>query len=258
MPNKKKKSSGKQKQSTQAGGSSSNAPQESSTPSNTHSETPTPNTTVPPQSSKTSTGRRFTCLRFPADGSPPGLVEGKMSTDQFSPKYGFVTEPDLSELWEGDCSKLKMQRLVVVKMDPPEINTEYWSFYSIDPNLPVNKSLLSFPKVKSAISKSTATGGRFEDRLFYRGDYFLVRLEDETDKTNFEARGQSIHPSLIPPLRGIIERHITGNWEDKFLERQAKSDAYFDRVGRREKDFKEKLMSQLYVHEITIVHIKKQ
>ncbi|KAI5790970.1 hypothetical protein FPQ18DRAFT_378972 [Pyronema domesticum] len=163
MPNKKKKSSGKQKQSTQACGSSSNAPQESSTPSNTHSEIPTPNTTVPSQSSKTSAGRRFTCLRFPADGSPPGLVEGKMSTGPFSQKYGHEMAPDLSELWEGDCT-----------------------------------------------------------------------------------RGQSIHPSLIPPLRGIVERFITGNWEDKSLERQVESEAYLDRSNRMNKAFKEILMSQMF------------
>ncbi|KAI5820344.1 hypothetical protein BZA77DRAFT_302256 [Pyronema omphalodes] len=224
MSNQKTKSFVKQKRSQQAHGGSSNAAQESSTSSNTLPQTSTPCTTSLSDLSETSTGRTFTCLCFPADGSPLHLVEARMGAGQFKPKHGGVKEPDLSEHLKGDSSKHDMQAIIVRDTYPFGINTAYWSYYSIDPNLPANKSLLSFPMVKSAIANSTATGQKFEDRYFYRGDYFLVRLEDETDRTDFEARGQSIHPRLIPRLREIIEIFIAHNWREEFLEKQVQRD----------------------------------
>lgn len=236
MPNKKKKSSKKHKQQHRPPGNhTSGLP-----PQAAGSASGGPSTTT------TTTAVTYKCLRFPVDGSSPERLDYTTITPL--PKcYDSYLDiaADLRAYWHGDYLAHKIQNLVVEGQSPATLNGEYIIYYSIDPSMPANKTLLSMPAVRDAVERSTNSGERFEGRLFYRGDVFVVRLGDTFENTNFEAKYDDISPQLVQPLTQILAEIFENNWERKFLETQRRNDAYFDESLGKYRDYKGKLMAEL-------------
>lgn len=226
MPNKKKSSkkhhpsgnhTGGQPSRSQATGSSSGGP---------------PTATAAPTGTNIIT---YKCLRLPADGSPIELLD--YTTTSTIPKgcdsYLDVAA-DLRRYWHGDYFARINQCLCVEENLLPALNGQYILYYSTDSSRPVNKTLLSMPLLHDAIEKSTKSGEKFEERVFYHGDVFVVRLSDTFENTNFKAQYDDISPQLVQPLIQLLDKVLfAGCWGEKFLEYQRKMDE--DTVKRMEK-----------------------
>lgn len=238
MPNKKKsskknRSSGNhtsgQPSSSQATGSSSGGPS---------------TTTAAPTGTNIIT---YKCLRLPADGSPIELLD--YTTTSTIPKgYDSYLDSaaDLRRYWQGDYFARIIQCLCVEKNSLPALNGQYILYYSTDSSRPVNRTLLSMPVLHDAIEKSTKNGEKFEERVFYCGDVFVVRLRDAPENTNFKSQYDDISPQLVQPLVQLLDKVMfAGGWGKKFLEHQRKMDEDMAKYMEKHEDCRAKMMSGL-------------
>lgn len=238
MPNKKKSSkkhhsSGKhtsgQPSRSQATGSSSGGPS-----TNTAASTGTNIVT-------------YKCLRLPADGSPIELLD-YTTTPTIPKSYDSYLDvaADLRRYWHGDYSARIIQCLCVEENLLPALNGQYILYYSTDSSWPVNRTLLSMPVLHDAIEKSTKSGEKFEERVFYCGDVFVVRLRDTFENTNFKAQYDDISPQLVEPLVQLLDKVMfAGGWGEKFLEYQRKMDEDIAKHMEKHEDCRAKMMSEL-------------
>ncbi|KAF8476069.1 hypothetical protein BDZ91DRAFT_779089 [Kalaharituber pfeilii] len=192
-------------------------------------------------------GKTYKCLRLPADGSPVERLD--YTTISAIPKgydSSFDIAADLRRYWHGDYLTRLMQSFCVGEHSLPALNGQYLIYYSTDPSQPANKTLLSMPALHDAIEKSTKGGEKFEERMFYRGDVFVVRLRDWEENTDFKCQHDDISLQLVEPLIQLLDKEFfTHNWVKKFLEHQRKMDEEMDKHLQKYHDHRDKMMSRL-------------
>lgn len=102
------------------------------------------------------------------------------------------------------------------------------------------------PVLHDAIEKSTKNGEKFEERVFYCGDVFVVRLRDAPENTNFKSQYDDISPQLVQPLVQLLDKVMfAGGWGEKFLEHQRKMDEDMAKYMEKHEDCRAKMMSGL-------------
>lgn len=217
MPNKKKKSS---KQHRSSGSRTSNQPPHSQA-TYTGSASGPSTATAAPTNTNTIT---YKCLRLPADGSPIERLDyTTTSSIPKGPDSYFDVAADLRRYWHGDYLARQTQSFCVGENPLPALNGQYILYYSTDSSQPANKTLLSLPVLQEAIEKSTKNGEKFEERMFYHGDMFVVRLRDWEENTNFRSKHDDISPQLVQPLIQLLDKGLFAHgWGEKFLEYQHK------------------------------------
>jgi hypothetical protein len=251
MPNKKKKkSSGSKKSKTQphpTGNPSDKQPSQASASS--HSRPSTTATDQPTRAGSSSTAAgpptkaTYKGLRFPADGSPPVRISYATIPPSGEDQWLDIA-PDFSPYWNGDYETRKLQVHHVADQEIVILDGYYISYYSRNLDLPVNKTLLSMPPVRTAVDKSIAQGEKFEERLFWRGDVFVCRMR-EPFENDFKAKYDDISPQLVGPLSELLADGFAYDWEAKNLERYVQDDAYFEDFRRKYESNEEDLATAM-------------
>ncbi|KAF8252089.1 hypothetical protein K440DRAFT_609920 [Wilcoxina mikolae CBS 423.85] len=245
MPNK-KKSSGSKKPKTQHHSPSNTQPSQAcsasspSGPSTTATDQPTHATPGP------STKVTYKGLRFPADNSPPDRIDYTTTEPTEGSDTWLGIAADFSPYWNGDYKARKTQSHVVQEQagERAILDGHYVIYYTRNPNLPVNKSILSMPPMRAAVDKSIARGEKFEERLFWRGDVLVARLR-EPFETHFKAKHDDVSPQMVKPLIELLVEGFVGDWEGKALERFAEHDVFFEESIRKHERTKEELATSL-------------
>jgi hypothetical protein len=192
-------------------------------------------------------GTTYKCLRLPANGSPIDRLD--YTTTSSIPKgpdtcWDFAA--DFRRYWQGDYLSREVQSFRVDEHPIPALDGEYILYYSTDSSRPVNRTVLSMPAVHDAVEKSTNRGEKFEERLFYRGDVFVVRLKEWGENNGYLAIHEDISPEAMQPVVEILgERLIACNWEDRFLEYQHETTEYDKQFMQRHESHRAGMMSHL-------------
>lgn len=163
-------------------------------------------------------------LRIPADGSEPQLVTVDLTSrpdddgqaDFFDPVPNLIPWLGLSafkkrrssDFYVGDFEKTGHLG-GFIKSDDQALYGHYILYYTIISSLPINQNCLGYVEFKSS-----------EDRLFWRGDMFVVRYEGELGIGH-----QFMDTSLA--LAPIICESIRVAYSRSALERIVASDAEF-------------------------------
>lgn len=102
------------------------------------------------------------------------------------------------------------------------------------------------PVLQEAIEKSTQNGEKFEERMFYHGDVFVVRLRDWEENTNFKSKHDDISPQLVQPLIQLLDKGLFAHgWGEKFLEYQHKMDEDMAKHMEKHESYRVEMMSKL-------------
>ncbi|RPB06316.1 hypothetical protein P167DRAFT_239768 [Morchella conica CCBAS932] len=194
----------------------------------------------------------YQSLLLPASGAPVSLVPYITVAPSTFPKdddsalfdnRAFQLVPDLRPYWSGDYQDRRFRRFIVRSHPQPMLDGEFIVYYSTSADKPANKTILDMPSVRDAIERS---GVRVEDRLFYRGDVLVVRLGEVWEDVGFEERYEDVRGEMVAAVVEMLgERLFAPGWEEGFLERQRRDDAWFERLAIKERGMKEQLFAAM-------------
>lgn len=164
-------------------------------------------------------------LRLPADGSPPTIISvptidirsERKSTGVVPNDLYLCYVPDLRPYWLDAFRTRRIQGMTVQKSDHSSLHGEYLTVYITHPDFPRNKTIADL--LKPEIEEYIKSGERFLDRVFWRGDVFIMREGEARvyKQSNQEYPDMPGEMVQMPEFLKILFRHMFGR---KILEQK--------------------------------------
>ena len=129
--------------------------------------------------------------------------------------------PDLREFWQHGFDERRTHRVDLVNQAIKVLDGTYLIYYTLFDELPRNRGVSTL--ISEEIASSMARGEMFVQRLFWRGDIFLVRFCDDWKNSSNAGDLEDVSDNLIPLLE-LLKKILGHIWQEQNLERAVDED----------------------------------